>query len=99
MTSLFVSEVQGGPLWDAEEKEMAAELLEYGKGNWWNSPKMLAHLRTAIKIRNKVFPWARVVWRFDHSSNHTAMADDALNAKGMNIGPGGAQKNARYGGT
>ena len=93
MTSAFICELQGGPVCYAEE--IAAETLEYGGGNWWNSTKMLAHLRRVIELRKKLFPWARVVWRFDHSSNHTAMAEDALNTSRMNIGIGGKQAKMR----
>ena len=77
------------------ELQLAAEMLEYGQGNWWNSARMIAHLKRVIEIRKQAFPWARVIWRFDHSSNHTAMADDALNPSKMNIEPGGAQPKMR----
>ena len=56
---------------------------------------MIAHLKKAIAIRLELFPWARCIWRFDHSSNHTAKAPDALNVYAMNIGPGGLQAKMR----
>ena len=33
----------------------------------------------------------KLVWVFDHSSCHTAMAEDALDASKMNVNPGGKQ--------
>ena len=33
----------------------------------------------------------KLVWIFDHSSCHTAMAEDALDASKMNVNPGGKQ--------
>jgi len=93
MLSVFINEPQGGPLYDG--KNIAAESLEYGKGNYWNSIRMNKQLRKVIAMRLTVFAWARVIWRFDHSSNHTAMADDALNASKMNVTPGGKQPKMR----
>ena len=89
MTSAFITEVLAGIMQDAAG--VAAETLEYGKGVWWNSARMLAQLRKVVAIRNRLFPWARCIWRFDHSSNHKAKADDALNVFRMSIGPGGKQ--------
>jgi hypothetical protein len=89
MVGAYITEVFGRIL--QFEGKMAAESLEYGNGRWWNSKKMLKHLREVIEIRKKRLPWARVIWRFDHSSNHTAKAMDALNVYKMNIGFGGKQ--------
>ena len=36
-----------------------------------------------------------VFWFFDHSSGHTAFAEDALNVNRMNIHPRGAQPRIR----
>ena len=89
MTSAFITEVLAGVLADAEG--VAAETLEYGKGVWWNSARMLAQLRKVVAIRNRLFPFARCIWRFDHSSNHKAKSENALNVYRMSIGPGGKQ--------
>jgi hypothetical protein len=95
MESAFINEIQGGILtsWDGTKRAVA--FLEYGQGEWWNSQKMVAHLEEVIKLAEEVFPWAQFVFRFDHSSNHTAMAEDALNAKRMNKNPGGKQPKMR----
>ena len=52
---------------------------------------MIAHTRKAIELAQQHFPWAQLVLRFDHSSNHTAMAEDALVALRMNVSDGGGQ--------
>lgn len=93
MTSAFIVEMLGGVM--EHDGKVAAECLEYGKGIWWNSNRMLSQLRRVIAIRNALFPWARCIWRFDHSSNHKAKAEDALNVQRMNIGPGGSQPKMR----
>jgi hypothetical protein len=94
MVSAFITEVYGGIMF--HDGKIAAETLEYGKGNWWNSVKMIKQLTDVIAIRKKLFPWARAcIWRFDHSSNHTAKAADALDATKMNVGPGGKQPKMR----
>ena len=43
MTSAFIVEMLGGIM--STESAIAAETLEYGKGVWWNSSRMLSHLR------------------------------------------------------
>ena len=73
---------------------MAAVYLEYKKDNYWTSERMLAHLEQVIAIRKKKYPWARVTWRFDHSTNHTKKAEDALNANVMNNNDGGRVSHA-----
>ena len=90
MESAFINEIQGGILHSIDGRRRAVAFLEYGNGEWWESEKMVAHLREVIDLAEEVFPWAQFVFRFDHSSNHTAMAEDALNAKRMNKGPGGS---------
>jgi len=89
MESAFINEIQGGILHSVDGTKRAVAFLEYGNGEWWNSDKMVAHLKEVIDLAEHVFPWAQFVFRFDHSSNHTAMAEDALNARRMNKGPGG----------
>ena len=93
MASVYINEVFGDIV--QFNGELAVRTLEYDGGRWWTSKTMLKDLKRVILLRKAQFPWAIVIWRFDHSSNHTAMADDALNANRMNIGPGGAQAKMR----
>lgn len=37
----------------------------------------------------------KLVWVFDHSSCHTAMSENALDASKMNVKPGGKQAKLR----
>jgi hypothetical protein len=90
MISAFITELWGGLMVDSEGR-VSVEFLEYGKGQWWTSAKFLRQLIIVIAIRKFMIPWGRVIWYFDHSSNHTAMAEDALNVYRMNVGPGGKQ--------
>ena len=50
-------------------------------------------MESAIKIAKVKYSSDQynVVWFFDHSSRHTAFAEDALNASRMNVKPGGKQ--------
>ena len=41
------------------------------------------------------YPGAIAVFAFDNSSSHNAYASDALNAKTMNVNPGGKQPKMR----
>ena len=48
---------------------------------YWTSDKFMAQIQKAVKIANIKYPKAEgwhVVWVFDHSSCHAAMADDSL---------------------
>ena len=94
MTSAFICELSG-VLTDGTETSL--EYLKYGQGLWWNSERMLNQLRKVLALAKRLYPWARFLFKFDHSSNHTAMAADALNAKKMNVNQGGAQPKLRDG--
>ena len=55
----------------------------------WSSDKFIKQIKKAIKIADIKYPrregW-RVVWVFDHSSCHAAMADDdSLDVSKMNV--------------
>ena len=55
----------------------------------------MKQMEMAIKIAEIKYPkndgW-RLVWIFDHSSCHGAMAEDALDVTKMNMRPGGVQR-------
>ena len=73
----------------------ARATLEYGadKGGYWNSDKFQKNVEDAVKIAKFKYPADKftVIFVFDSSSCHRAYAPDALNAKAMNVKPGGAQ--------
>ena len=76
-------------------QQQARKLLKYGAEfeGYWNSNKFLEQVEAAIKIAKVKYPCDQfnVFWFFDHSSGHTAFAEDALNANRMNVNPGGKQ--------
>ena len=76
-------------------QQQARKLLKYGAEfeGYWNSEKFLEQVEAAIKIAKVKYASDQfnVLWFFDHSSGHTAFAEDALNASRMNVKPGGKQ--------
>ena len=95
MLSAFICELTGGILKDGEDTSVV--FLEYGQGLWWTSERMIAQLEGVLDLAARLFPWAQFVFKFDHSSNHKAMAEDALNAKKMGVNSGGSQPKMRPG--
>ena len=60
----------------------------------------MSQIKEAVKIANIKYPREegyRVVWIFDHSSCHAAMAEDSLDVSHMNVKPGGKQRIMRDG--
>ena len=81
---------------DITMTQMARETLEYGESRegYWSCDKFMLQLERAVKIADIRYPHSegwQVIWVFDHSSCHTAMAEDALDANRMNVKPGGKQ--------
>ena len=110
MVSDFVDEYNGllaltdeefwrGKLQYPNLKQAARVLLKYGAESegYWNSDKFIAQVKDVIYIVKVKYPeqFYDVYWFFDQSSGHTAFADDALNAKKMNVKPGGSQPKMR----
>ena len=107
MVSDFVDQVNGYlALTDDEFKEAHAKdltitqkarrTLEYGESRegYWSCDKFMLQMEVAVKIADIKYPKSEgwnIVWIFDHSSCHTAMAADALDVSKMNVKPGGKQ--------
>ena len=96
---LTMEEFERGKLEYPDLKQTARVLLKYGaegKG-YWNSDKFIVQVEHVIKIVKVKYPRELydVIWLFDHSSGHTAFADDALNVNRMNVRSGGAQPKMR----
>ena len=81
------------------DMQSARVFLEYGaeREGYWTSEKFMHNFRSAVKIKKNKYPAISytVCWIFDQSSCHKAYAEDALNAKRMNLRPGGAQPQMR----
>ncbi|PKY51387.1 hypothetical protein RhiirA4_424476 [Rhizophagus irregularis] len=72
----------------------ARKFLKPGKNEegWWTAEHLLNQvINYAIPIFEANHPNAIGVFTFDNSTNHGAMAKDALNVNNMNINPGGKQ--------
>lgn len=73
----------------------ARESLYYGakREGYCDNQKFMAQVFRAEKIARIKYPPEQynILWLFDQSSGHTAMASDALVATRMNVSDGGAQ--------
>ena len=80
-----------------EDKE-AFVLRSVQMDGYWKSEHMLNQLvHKAIPIFEVLHPGCTGVFCFDQSTNHNAMAEDALIVTRMNLSPGGAQPKMRNG--
>ncbi|KAI0092204.1 hypothetical protein BDY19DRAFT_928836 [Irpex rosettiformis] len=72
----------------------AREIIYPGKNydGYWTSEKLLHQLEHVVKIFDYMFPGCTGDFYFDHSTGHEAYAPDALNAREMNVKPGGNQR-------
>ena len=99
LLTLTAEEFERGKLMYPDLKKKARVLLKYGveSEGYWNSEKFIKQVEDVIKIVNVKYPrnYYNVFWFFDHSSGHTAFAEDALNVNRMNVKPGGAQPRMR----
>ena len=88
--SLSDEEFEMAKLLDESAKKNARRLLEYGgnKEGYWTSDKFMDQIKDVAQLVEIKYPksdgW-RVVWIFDHSSCHAAMADDSLDVAHMNV--------------
>lgn len=100
--SLTEDEYKAAKEVDPSIRRYARQQLEYGEGKegYWTSERFMGQIKQAVKIAEVKYPKAdgwRIVWLFDHSSCHTAMPTDALDASKMNVNPGGKQRVMRDG--
>ncbi|RGB27120.1 hypothetical protein C1646_819972 [Rhizophagus diaphanus] len=76
----------------------ARKFLRPGKNEegWWTAEHLLDQvINYAIPIFEAKYPNTIGVFTFDNSTNHGAMAKDALNINNMNVNPGGKQARMR----
>src|SRR5207248_2908848 len=65
---------------------------EKNEEEWWTAEHLLDQITNyAIPIFETKYPNAIGIFAFDNSTNHGAMAKDALNVNNMNVNPGGKQ--------
>jgi hypothetical protein len=71
-------------------------LLKFGQEwGYYTWEKFERDLMRAIAITEAKYPGKRLVFLYDQSSIHKKRADDALNAKRLNLKPGGKQLRMR----
>lgn len=58
---------------------------------------MISQLNEVLDVIDKELPFVQCLFLFDQSSNHKAMADDALSVTKMNVHPGGCHPMMRPG--
>jgi len=101
MVSEFLTEIDGRLKLSEEETLLYSEIpiearkfLKPGKNEegWWTADHLLDQvINYAIPIFEAKYPNSVGVFAFDNSTNHGAMAKDALNINKMNVNPGGKQ--------
>ncbi|KAI6139124.1 hypothetical protein BKA82DRAFT_4020429 [Pisolithus tinctorius] len=71
----------------------ACEIIYPGKNNdrFWTNEKLVKQVKKVIAIFEYMYPNSVTKFVFDQSLAHGAFAKDALNAKEMNVQPGGKQ--------
>ena len=102
MLSEFLCECHGRLFWQTttDEKEFATETITPGKNDdgWWTAEHLSMQFKAkAIPMFNYLHPDCVAVFLFDNSTNHGALANDALNVNKMNLGIGGKQAQLRAG--
>ena len=89
MVSDFIDEVSG---YVKDSQDQARLLLEVHREGYFTNDHLLAQVEKTVDIFKRVHPEASALFLFDNAPSHRKMADDALNADKMNVGPGGKQQ-------
>lgn len=84
----FVDEVNG---YVRDEHDQARLLLETQRDGYFTNDLLLQQVEITVNIFERVHPHARGIFLFDNAPSHKELAEDALNADKMNVGPGGKQ--------
>ena len=74
-----------------DDDEEARLLLETNREGYFTNDHLLQQVAKAINIFERIHPDATGIFMFDNAPSHRKMANDALNAEKMNVGPGGKQ--------
>ena len=88
MVSYFVDEVIG---FLRDDRGEARVLLETSREGYFTNEHLFKQVENGVDIFERVHPEAKGIFIFDNAPSHRKMADDALNANRMNVGPGGKQ--------
>ena len=88
MVSDFIDEVSG---FIRDDQGEARLLLETHREGYFTNNLLLQQVARTVDIFERVHPNAVAVFLFDNAPSHRKVAEDALNADRMNVGPGGKQ--------
>ncbi|KIO02026.1 hypothetical protein M404DRAFT_16178 [Pisolithus tinctorius Marx 270] len=93
ISDFIVKENAGLPMDHQLKCTDTCEIIYPGKNNdgFWTNEKLVKQVKKAIVIFEYMYPNSVAEFVFDQSSAHGAFAKDALNAKEMNVRPGGKQ--------
>ena len=69
--------------------------METHREGYFTNKHLLQQVAKTIDIFERVHPDATGIFLFDNAPSHRKVADDALNADRMNVGPGGKQPKMR----
>ena len=89
MVSDFIDEM-AGYVYDVQNQ--ACLSMETNQEGYFTNDHLMDQVSKTVDIFERVHPEATGVFFFDNASSHCKVADDALNADKMNIGPGGKQQ-------
>ena len=84
----FIDEVAG---YVKDDQDQARLLLETHREGYFTNDHLLEQVARTIDIFERVHPHTTALFLFDNAPSHQKVADDALNADKMNVGPGGKQ--------
>ena len=92
MVSDFIDEVSG---YIRDDQDQARIRLETHREGYFTNELLLKQVEQTVDIFERIHPEAIALFLFDNAPSHRKMADDALNADKMNVGPGGKQPKMR----
>ena len=92
MVSDFIDEVAGYVRCDEDQARL---LIETHRDGYFTNDHLMAQVAKTIDIFERIHPDAIGLFLFDNAPSHRKVADDALNADRMNVGPGGKQPKMR----
>ena len=92
MVSDFIDEIAG---YVRDNQEQARLLMETSREEYFTNDHLMDQVSKTVAIFERLHPEATGVFLFDNAPSHRKVADDALNADKMNVGPGGKQPKMR----
>ena len=92
MVSDLIDEVSG---YVRDGQDQARLLLETQREGYFTNDHLLKQVARTVDIFERIHPVATALFLFDNAPSHRKVADNALNADKLNVGPGGKQPKMR----